>query len=91
MATAQTRFECFIPVADTGTQQDTAIQTFFTNMQALTPCVQQVVYVGSVYSYWLVGFLTSTQTTTALSYLENLNAALGTPIVCNSWSVTSQP
>lgn len=91
MATTLTRFECFIPVADTGTSQDTAIQTFFNNMQTLTPCVQQVVYVGTTYSYWLVGFLTATQSSTALTYLEQLNTSLGTLIACNSWSVTSQP
>lgn len=91
MSTTLTRFECFIPVADSGTPQDTDIQNFFTNMQSLAPCVQQVVSVGSVYSYWLVGFLTPTQATTALGYINTLNTSLGTPIICNSWSVTSEP
>jgi hypothetical protein len=91
MSTPLTRFECFIPYYVSGTPQDTAIQNFITNMNALTPCVQQVVYVGTVYSYWFVGFLTSQQTSTALGYLNTLNTALGTPIDCNSWTVNSQP
>lgn len=91
MSTPLVRFECFIPVEGSGTSEDTAIQTFFTNMQALTPCVQQVVYVGTVYSYWFVGFLTSAQTTTALGYLNTLNAAMPSPVTCNSWNVTGEP
>lgn len=91
MASSLTRFECYIPVANSGTSQDTAIQNFFTNMQALAPCVADTCYVSNAYNYRFYGFLTNAQASTALGYLNTLNTALGSNVLCTSSAVTSQP
>lgn len=95
MATATNVFECYIPVAVSGTPQDSNIQTFFSNMMSLNSCEQDTCYLNSanaqVYSYHLETWLTNTQVTTALGYVSTLNTALGTPVICIIVSGTSEP
>ena len=97
MSTVLTKFEARIPIlsGDGGTQ-DTAIQTFLSGIAALTPYTfqndYQVTSGGAESQYNLTfGLLTSTQAANALVLLNTLNTALGTPIVCYSYPVTTQP
>jgi hypothetical protein len=98
MSTVLTRFEVAMPALNGDATHDGAINTFLTNMNTIC---QLEVYDGGYYllngyptgnyQVFYYGLLTSTQTSTALGYLNTLNAALGFNVPCISFQVTQQP
>lgn len=98
MATVLTRFEVLMPALTGDPTHDNAINTFIANMNTL--CQLEVYdggffalngYPAGNYQVFYYGLLTSTQTSTALGYLNTLNAALGFNVPCISFTVTQQP
>lgn len=100
MATSLTRFEIVLPSVDTGSSDDTAMTNFRRNMETLTTRL----FFTTAYRYdasdaltqrsILYGYITIAQQSTALGYLNTLNAALSagnTPVDCEIWNVTSEP
>lgn len=95
MATSVTRFECHIPVPVDGSSESSSVNTFMDNVKNLTTCVQDTCYVNisgvATYCYRIYGFLLSSQLSTALGYLNSLNASLGSSILCVTEAANSQP
>lgn len=95
MATNLTRFEVVLPNTDAGTPADTAVTTFLTNMQTLTQIVMYTAYImkGGVLTQQniIYGLLTTAQQSTALGYLNTLNASLGYTVLCTINTVTQEP
>lgn len=104
MATNYTRFEISLPQTYQGTPQDDAINTFRHNMEALiqnNPAGANRLAVYTAYEYdvtdnntqhsIMYGLLTAAQQSTALGYLNTLNAALGSNVLCTVHTVTSEP
>lgn len=97
MATAMTRFEVQIPLTSDPTQQG-AMNTFLDNFGALCPFIYNPQYVYSShdlstgqYTALIYGLITAAQQATALGYLNTLNTAFATPVVCTMNDVTSEP
>lgn len=97
MSTSLTKFEARVPIdSGNGTPADLAIETFLNNLGELTPYSFSDMYQkntdGSISQFLLVsGLLTAGQASTALGYLNTLNTALGSNILCYSSTVTQQP
>lgn len=96
MASPVTRFEVFLPFANQGTPDDTAIQNFITSMKTLSPDFFYQVYstTAGVQFTAYFGYITTAQQPTALGYLNTLNANLSagnTPVTCVVWNGTSEP
>ena len=95
MASSATRFEVILPLFSDGTSQANAVAAFISNMESLCTVNLVPVYpntqAGSSQGNLLFGFLTAGQQSTALGYLNTLNAALGSNCVCYIWSVTLEP
>lgn len=98
MSSPVTRFEVLLPNVDSSTDPTSwnAINTFQTNMESLTTLyVYQVNNMANGKQYASVyGYLTSTQNSTALGYLNTLNSSLSVgvgPVMCVSTSGSSQP
>ena len=97
MATNFTRFEIVLPNTDAGTPAQSAINTFLSNMETLCQLVMYTAYIleqgtGNISQQQvLYGLITTAQQTTALGYLNTLNAALGFNVLCTVNIVTSEP
>lgn len=95
MSTAVIKFEVQLPNADVGTATFNAVQTFLTNIATLGPVYQQESSVTSsgtrTQSIATYGLLTAGQATTALGYLNTLNASLGFNVPAISYNVNTQP
>lgn len=97
MSTTMTRFEVQIPYFSDGTPQATAINTFLDNIGSLAPFIQapQYVYNSSsdpgTYTRLIYGLITAAQGPTALGYLNTLNSALGSNVLCTINNVTTEP
>jgi ketopantoate hydroxymethyltransferase len=96
MATNLTRFEIVLPNVDTGSAADNAIQQFLTNMKTLCQLVMYTAYIypqagGLTQQNVLYGLITTAQQATALGYLNTLNAALGSNVLCTINAVTQEP
>lgn len=94
MATNLTRFEIVLPM-QTDTNRAT-IQQFLTNLASLTNYVLTSGYIvdntGTFTNHDIIyGLLTAAQQSTALGYLNTLNAALGQNVLCTVNTVTSEP
>jgi hypothetical protein len=97
MATPLTRFEIQIPNFADGTTQSTAVNTFLDGLGVLTNFIANNEYVhtsssdpGS-YTKLVFGHITVAQQAAALALLATLNTALGTPVLCTIWTVTTEP
>ena len=97
MATVFTRFEIVLPNVDGGTPADNAIQQFIASMRSLCQLVMYSAYIypqGSgnlTQQNCIYGLITTAQQATALGYLNTLDTALGTPVLCTVNAVTSEP
>lgn len=96
MATTQIRFEVICPLFSDGTNQANAWQTFLTSLKSLTSFVLTNTWVtdvggNQVDNNQVYGYITSAQQSTALGYLNTLNASLGFNVQCNVWTTTSEP
>lgn len=96
MAASLTRFEIVLPVFADGSSQQTAVNNFIASITGLTPVVQYTAYqttgVGQQTQQNVIyGLLTAAQQAQALTFLNTLNAALGSNVLCTVNTVTSEP
>jgi hypothetical protein len=94
MPAALTRFEVQIPLSDDAAQQS-AVGSFLTNLGGLTSYIANTEFVhsgaASIFTLRVYGHITSAQQAAALSLLNTLNAALGSPVLCVIFPVTGEP
>lgn len=96
MPTALTKFEVVLPLFADGTAGAIAVSAFVASMITLTPVQVTNIYTnnpdGSIsQGNVLFGLLNSTQTSSALGFLNTLNTALALNVVCYTHGVNSQP
>lgn len=97
MATVMTRFEIQIPLTNNPNQQ-AAVNTFLDNIGTLCKFTYNAQYVYSShdlgvgqYTALVYGLITAAQQAAALGFLNTLNTALGTPVLCTVNNVTTEP
>lgn len=100
MATTVTRFEIWLPLFADGTAGANAVAQFVQNMATLCPVIHGDAYVTPLNGQLnvsdqqvklLYGQITLTQQATALGFLNTLNQALGAPVNCIAFNVSTQP
>lgn len=97
MATNLTEFRVVLPNTDAGTAADSAVQAFLNNINTLCQLELYSSYIRPLNSSALnqqltvFGLITTAQQSTALGYLNTLNSALGTPVLCTIHSITTEP
>jgi hypothetical protein len=101
MSASVIRFEVLLPVSQIYNNNFdptalSAINTFFSNLSSLTKVYQYQTNATSDGENYMTafGYITASQTSSALSYLSTLNSTIGsqyTPIECVVIGATSEP